>query len=125
MRSHLKSHRKCSGITLLLRLDKKNGETTNDMKVKPKSEACHDGQDIEYQGPDNVLTTVVSGNSIEYTNILLSSPEAGKSSGLMKANAHEEQDTADSKLREPIYNKNDSEEDCAIYQGPDIPKKSC
>ena len=94
------------------------------MEVKPNSEACRDGQDIEYQGPDTILAPVVSGSSREYTNTSLSSPETRNPSGLMNVNTHQEQDTADSKLRKPICNKANSEEDCAIYQGPDIPTNS-
>ena len=89
-----------------------------------KCKASLDGQNVVYQGPDTVLSSVLSGSTIEYTNISLSSPETRKPSELTNVNTHQEQDTADSKLRKPICNKANSEEDCAIYQGPDIPTNS-
>ena len=90
----------------------------------PKCKASLDGQNVVYQGPDTVLSSVVSGSTIEYTNISLSSPETRKPSEITEGTAYQGEDRADFNLRKPIYNEENNKE-VRTYQGPDIPISSC
>ena len=77
-----------------------------------------------YQGPDTVLSPIVSGSSVEYTNISLSGPETRKPSEITEGTAYQGEDRADFSLRKSIYNEENNKEDCT-FQGLDIPINSC
>ena len=98
-----------------------NDKITNNTQSKLNSKASLDEQDVVYQGPDIVLTPVVSGSSREYTDISLSIPATRNLSDVTEGTDDQEQDAADSNLENPINDKDNNIEDCATYQEPDIP----